>query len=39
MTNKPIQKRQYIGKREIIRRVSALGYLVASGKFLQLFKI
>lgn len=33
MTNKPIQKRQYIGKREIIRRVSALGYLVASGKF------
>lgn len=32
MTNKPIQKRQYIGKREIMRRVSALGYPVASGK-------
>lgn len=32
MTNKPIQKRQYIGKREILRRVSALGYPVASGK-------
>ena len=32
MTNKPIQKRQYIGKREILHRVSALGYPVASGK-------
>lgn len=27
------KKWEYIGKREIIRRVSALGYLVASGKF------
>ena len=25
-------KYEYIGKREIMRRVSALGYLVASGK-------
>lgn len=32
MTNKPIQKLQYIGKREIMRRVSAIGYPVASGK-------
>lgn len=32
MTYKPIQKRQYIGKREIMRRVSVLGYPVASGK-------